>query len=143
LGTPGIRQWWAYAPEGPVMADWEKVQDGDMLVEEFEAAWGDKLIDPKRPELGPKSNQMALITGERQQLLGEWFMNHSFGSIIQFNHGGTCGVTGVQSNVHLLPTTTHKRMYVDIDYCEYLIVWGTDPLTAQKGTPWLAPQISV
>src|SRR5690625_1680567 len=143
LGTPGIREWWAYAPEEEVMSDWEKVEDGEMSAEEFEATWGDKLIDPKRPELGPKANQLALITGDRQPLLGEWFINQSFGSTNQFNHGGTCGVTGVQSNVHMLPTTKHKRMYIDIDYCEYMVVWGTEPLTAQKGPTWLAPRVSV
>lgn len=143
LGTPGIREWWAYAPEAPVMEDWQKVEDGEMTQAEFEAAWGDKLIDPTRPELGPKSNLMALITGDRQPLLGGRFMNQVFGSVNQFNHGGTCGVTGVQSNVHMFPKTKHRRMYIDIDYCEYLVVWGTEPLTAQKGPTWLAPRISV
>ncbi|PMC74382.1 molybdopterin dinucleotide-binding protein [Brachybacterium sp. UMB0905] len=143
LGTPGIQQWWAYAPQDEVMADWEKVKAGDISQEDFTATWGEKLIDPEIPELGPKSNLMALMTGDKQYLLGERFFNQTFGSINQFNHGGTCGVTGVQGNIHTHPTTRYKRMYADIDYCDYLVVWGTEPLTAQKGPTWLAPRISV
>src|SRR5699024_6896100 len=143
LPISGIREWWAYAPEEEVMSDWEKVEDGEMAAEEVEAAWGDKLIDPKRPELGPKAYQLALITGDRQPLLGEWFVNKAFGSTNKFNHGSTCGVTAVQSDVHMLLTTKHKRVYVDIDYCAYMVVWGTEPLTAQKGPTWLVPWISV
>ena len=30
LGTPGMREWWAYAPKEPVMADWAKVKSGEM-----------------------------------------------------------------------------------------------------------------
>lgn len=142
LGTPGLKEWWAFAPEEPVMTDWAKVGEGEMTQAEFEDRWGDKLIDPTRPEIGPKSNLMAVLCGERQPLLGERFANNVFGTKNQFNHGGTCGLTGVQANVHTHPTTNYKRMYVDIDATEYLIVWGTEPLTAQKGPTWLAPRIS-
>ena len=141
LGTPGLRSWYRYAPEDAVMADWEAVQGGTMTVEAFEAAWGDSLIDPKRPDLGPKSNLLAVMGGDRMGLIGARWANKSFGSINQFNHGGTCGVTGVVANVRTHPTTNYQRMYADIDYCRYLIVWGTEPLTAQKGPTWLAPRI--
>lgn len=143
LGTPGLKQWWAFAPQKPVMADWEKVSKGQLSKANFEKKWGDKLIDPTKPQLGPKANLLAVLCGERQALLGERFANQVFGTKNQFNHGGTCGVNGVQANVHTHPTTKYKRMYVDIDACEYLIVWGTEPLTAQKGPTWLAPRISV
>ncbi|GMA39145.1 molybdopterin oxidoreductase [Mobilicoccus caccae] len=102
---------------------------------------GAKLLDPKRPALGPRSNGLAILGGDRMYLIGERFGLQSFGSINQFNHGGTCGVTGVVANARMHPDTGYKRMYADIDYCDYLIVWGTEPLTAQKGPTWLAPRI--
>lgn len=141
LGTPGLREWWAYAPEEPVMSDWAKVESGEMTQDEFTRVWGDSLIDPTRPELGPKSNLMSVLGGDRMYLVEERFANQSFGTINAFNHGGTCGVTGVVANAQTHPTTNHQRMYVDIDHCRYMIVWGTEPLTAQKGPTWLAPRI--
>jgi len=141
LGTPGLRSWWAFAPKAKVMADWDKVKAGTMTQQAFEAAWGAMLLDPKRPELGPKSNLMAVMGGDRMGLVGERFALQSFGTINQFNHGGTCGVTGVVANARIHPKNGFKRMYVDIDYCDYLIVWGTEPLTANKGPTWLAPRI--
>lgn len=141
LGTPGLREWWAYAPKQPVMDDWTKVQDGDLSQEEFAAKWGDKLIDAARPELGPKSNLLTVLGGDRMYVVGDRLAKQSFGTVNAFNHGGTCGVTGVMANAMTHPTTGHKRMYADIDHCRYLIVWGTEPLTAQKGPTWLAPRI--
>lgn len=141
IGTPGLRSWWAYAPKKPVMADWKKVKSGGMTKQEFKDRWGKKLLDPGRPELGPKANLMAIIGGDRMDLIGERMGLQGFGSINQFNHGGICGVTGVVANAISHPTTGYKRMYADIDYVEYLIVWGTEPLTAQKGPTWLAPRI--
>lgn len=141
IGTPGLKSWWAFAPEKPVMADWDAVQEGTMSQADFEAKWADKLIDPKHPQIGPKSNLMAFLMGEKQPLLGVWFANQVFGTMNQFNHGGTCGMSGVQSNVHEHPTTKFKRMYIDIDGCDYLIVWGTEPTVAQKGPTWMAPRI--
>ena len=52
-------------------------------------------------------------------------------------------MTGVMANVRTHPTTNHKRMYADIDHCECLIIWGTEPMTANKGPSWLAPRLSV
>ncbi|OKL54405.1 molybdopterin dinucleotide-binding protein [Bowdeniella nasicola] len=141
LGVPGIRSWYRFAPKKKVMEDWDKVAAGEMTQEEFDATWGEALIDSKRPELGPKSNLMAMLGGDRMALLGDRMFHNSFGSINHFNHGGTCGVTGVVANARMHPDTGYKRMYMDIDYCNYLVVWGTEPLTAQKGPTWLAPRI--
>lgn len=141
LGTTGLRSWWAFAPKKPVMADWEKVKAGGMTRAAFEQKWGKKLLDPKRPDLGPRSNGLAVLGGDRMYLIGDRMAKQSFGTINAFNHGGTCGVTGVVANARTHPDTGYKRMYADIDYCDYLIVWGTEPLTAQKGPTWLAPRI--
>lgn len=143
LGTPGLKSWYKYAPKKPVMADVAAVEAGTMTREAFATKWGDVLIDPARPELGPKSNLLAILGGDRMQIIGERWGLKSFGSINQFNHGGTCGVTGVVANARSHPDTGYKRMYADIDHCRYLIVWGTEPLTAQKGPTWLAPRIGL
>lgn len=141
LGTPGINDWYRYVPEKPVMDDWEKVKAGEMSQSDFEATWGDSLMDPKRPELGPRSNGLAVIGGDRQSLLQDRWTKGSFGSTNAFNHGGTCGVTGVVANARSHPKNGFKRMYADIDYCQYLIVWGAEPVTANKGPTFLAPRI--
>lgn len=141
LGTPGLRDTIKFAPRKPVMDDWKAVGDGTMTSADFEAKWGDRLLDPKRPELGPRSNRFAILGGDRMALIGSRMGLQSFGTINQFNHGGTCGVSGVVANARTHPTTNFQRMYADIDYCRYLIVWGTEPLTANKGPTYLAPRI--
>lgn len=141
IGTPGVKSWWAFAPKKLVMDDWAKVKAGSLTAAEFEGRWGDKLIDARRPALGPKSNLMTILGGDRGDLIGKRMGASGFGTINQFNHGGICGVTGVIANALSHPTTGYKRMYADIDYVDYLIVWGTEPLTAQKGPTWLAPRI--
>ncbi|HHV21545.1 MAG TPA: molybdopterin-dependent oxidoreductase [Propionibacterium sp.] len=141
LGTPGLKEIWAYAPKKPVMDDWQRVTDDVMSLAEFETKWGDKLLDPKQPELGPRSNRIAMIGGDRMYLVGARFGLQQFGTINQFNHAGTCGVSGVVANARTHPTTNFQRMYADIDFCRYLVVWGTEPLTANKGPTWLAPRI--
>lgn len=143
LGTPGISSWWAYASKKEVDADVALVESGAMTKEAFASKWGDKLIDTDHPDLGPKSNLFCSMGGDRMFLIGDRFTQECFGSVNHFNHGGVCGVTGVMSNVRTHPTTKHKRMYADIDHCECLIIWGSEPMTANKGPTWLAPRLSV
>ena len=142
LGTPGVRSWWAYAPKKPVMADWEKVKTKTLTKAAFAAKWGKKLIDVDHPDLGCKSNLLAVMGGDRGELIGERMARRGLGTINFFDHGGVCGSTGVVANALSHPTTAHKRMYADLDNCRYLIVWGTEPLTGNKGPTWLAPRIS-
>ena len=142
LGTPGVRSWWAYAPKKPVMSDWEKVKAGAMTKAEFAAIWGEKLIDVDHPDFGPKSNLLAVMGGDRGELIGERMGRRGLGSINVFDHGGVCGSTHVVGNALSHPTTGHKRMYADLDNCRYLIVWGTEPMTANKGPTWLTPRLT-
>lgn len=143
LGTPGLTQWYQYVPEEPVMADKDAVDNGEMTQQEFEDKWGEALIDPKRPELGPKSNLLSVMGGDRQQIIGNRWANNMFGTINQVNHGGTCGVTGVFANARSHPDNGFQRMYGDIDYADYLVVWGSEPLVAQKGPTFLAPRVGL
>ncbi|RDB62038.1 molybdopterin dinucleotide-binding protein [Gordonibacter sp. 28C] len=143
LGTPGVAEWWAYAPKKDVEADVALVEAGEMAKDAFAQKWADKLIDVEHPDLGPKSNLFCSCGGDRMFLIGDRFTQKCFGSVNNFNHGGVCGMTGVMGNARTHPTTGHKRMYADIDHCECLIIWGTEPMTANKGPTWLAPRLSV
>ncbi|MCB7036204.1 molybdopterin-dependent oxidoreductase [Eggerthella sinensis] len=143
LGTPGIAEWYAWAPKKQVEADVALVGSGEMGQDEFDRKWADTLIDTKHPDLGPKSNLFCSAGGDRMFLIGDRLTQNGFGSVNNFNHGGVCGMTGVMGNVRTHPTTNHKRMYADIDHCECLIIWGTEPMTANKGPSWLAPRLSV
>lgn len=142
LGTPGIAEWYAFAPKKQVEADVALMESGEMTKGEFAAKWADKLIDVEHPDLGPKSNLFCSCGGDRMFLIGDRLTQNGFGSVNNFNHGGVCGMTGVMANVRTHPTTKHKRMYADIDHCECLIIWGTEPMTANKGPSWLAPRLS-
>ena len=142
LGTPGIAEWYAWAPKKQVEADVALVESGEMTQDAFDAKWADTLIDTSHPDLGPKSNLFCSAGGDRMFLIGDRLTQQGFGSVNNFNHGGVCGMTGVMANVRTHPTTNHKRMYADIDHCECLIIWGTEPMTANKGPSWLAPRLS-
>ncbi|MCL5677196.1 MAG: molybdopterin-dependent oxidoreductase [Firmicutes bacterium] len=141
LGTPGLRQFWAYAPQEPVMADWDKVKAKEMSQEEFDAKYNDVLIDTRHPDLGPKSNQLVAIDGDRSDFTDR-IIHQSFGSVNHFNHGGICGVNGVVANVRSHEGKQKKRMYADLTHTDYLIVWGTNPVVANKGPTWLAPVLT-
>ena len=143
LGTPGIAEWYAWAPKKQVEAEVALVESGEMTQDAFDVKWADILIDTSHPDLGPKSNLFCSAGGDRMFLIGDRLTQQGFGSVNNFNHGGVCGMTGVMANVRTHPTTNHKRMYADIDHCECLIIWGTEPMTANKGPSWLAPRLSV
>ncbi len=132
----------AYVPQGPVMADWEKVKKGEMAFEEFDARYRDVLIDTRHPDLGPKSNQIAMLTGRGRSFFTR-MINSTFGSKNVFNHAGICGISGVMANIRSRNgNKLKKRQYADLDHCDYLIVWGTNPVTANKGPTWLAPRLT-
>ncbi|GAW92016.1 molybdopterin-dependent oxidoreductase [Calderihabitans maritimus] len=143
LGTPGLKDIWAFVPEKPVMADWEKVQKGEMSQEEFDKKYRDVLIDTRHPDLGPKANQVVSLFGDRRDFFQKRFWKQTMGSINTIHHGGICGVSGVMGNIRSFNSPKpKKRMYADIDNAEFLIVWGTNPLVANKGPTWLAPKIT-
>jgi anaerobic selenocysteine-containing dehydrogenase len=141
LGTPGLKESWAYVEEEKVMADWEKVKNGDMTQEEFAAKYQKVLIDPNHPDLGPKANQVVNLAGDRRDFIQERFWEKTVGSINAIHHGGICGISGVFGNIRSFAGAgPKKRMYGDIDHSDFHIVWGTDPFVANKGPTWLAPK---
>jgi anaerobic selenocysteine-containing dehydrogenase len=132
----------AFTPQGPVMTDWAKVKAGELTQAEFDAKYQSVLIDTKHPDLGPKVNQIAFLNGDRAEFMDR-MVRSSFGCINFFDHGGICGSTGVIANVRTRNgDQKKKRQYADIDACEYLIAWGTNPMTANKGPTWLAPKLT-
>lgn len=142
LGTPGLKSIWAFVPQEKVMTDWEKVKKGELSQEEFDAKYKDVLIDTKHPDLGPKANQIVGFFGDRRDFFKDRFWSQTIGSINSLDHAGVCGVSGVIGNVQSFNSEKpKKRMYADVDNAEFVIVWGTDPLVANKGPTWLAPKI--
>ncbi|MFC6720094.1 molybdopterin-dependent oxidoreductase [Halobacteriaceae archaeon SHR40] len=141
LGHPGLADLWGYAPEEAVMSDWDAVQSGEMARAEFDEKYADDLIDTDHPDLGPKSNQIVDVGGFRRNFIRNRLWHQGLGSINSIHHAGTCGFSSVMGNVrsHDAPK---KRQYPDIENCEYLIVWGTNPMVANKGPTWLAPKLT-
>ncbi|HYF96313.1 MAG TPA: molybdopterin-dependent oxidoreductase [Symbiobacteriaceae bacterium] len=131
-----------FVPQAVVMSDWEKVKKGELTKAAFSAKYQDVLIDTSHRDLGPKSNQIAMLTGNRIGFVERWIKSCA-GSVNVFNHGGICGASGVTANVRTRNgKQLKKRQYADLDFCEYLIVWGTNPMTANKGPTWLAPRLT-
>ncbi len=142
LGTPGLKDLNAYIAEEPVMADWEKVKSGEMAFADFDKKYKDVLIDTKHPDFGPKANQIAFMVGDRRDFM-ERFILQSLGSNNYYHHGGVCGMSSVMGNVRSYSgKKKKKRQYADIENTLFLVVWGTNPMVANKGPTWLAPKIT-
>src|SRR6056297_1781224 len=141
LGHPGLRSMWAYAPEDQVMSDWEAVQDGEMSKEAFDEKYEDVLVDTDHPDLGPKANQIVDVGGYRRNFIRKRLWSQGLGSVNSLHHAGTCGFSSVMGNVRSYGGKK-KRQYADVDSCEYLLVWGTNPMVANKGPTWLAPKLT-
>jgi tetrathionate reductase subunit A len=141
LGHPGLREMWGYAPQEAVMSDWEAVQNGEMEQSAFDEEWGHVLIDTDHPDLGPKANQIVDIGGFRRNFIRARLWKQGLGSVNSVHHAGTCGFSSVLGNVRSY-AGPKKRQYPDIENCEYLLVWGTNPMVAQKSKTWLAPKLT-
>ena len=141
LGHPGLREMWAHAPKDEVMADWEAVRDGEMAKADFDEKWDDALIDTDHPDLGPKANQIVDVGGFRRNFVRARLWKQGLGSINSVHHAGTCGFSSVMGNVRSF-AGKKKRQYADVENCEYLLVWGTNPMVANKGPTWLAPKLT-
>jgi len=141
LGTPGLKNLWAYVHQEQVMADWAKVQQGQMSQDDFNLLYADQLINTSHPDFGPKANQIVSLVGDRRDFIQNRFWNKSLGSINTIHHGGICGMSGVMGNIQSFTGSQKKRMYSDVDHAEFVIIWGTDPFVANKGPTWLAPKL--
>lgn len=142
LNTPGLRELSTFVPEEEVMGDWEKVKSGKMSQSDFDDKYKDSLIDTNHPDFGPKVNQVAFMVGNRRDFM-ERFINHSLGSNNYYHHGGICGISSVVGNTRSYSDGTNKkRQYADIENTLFLLVWGTNPMVANKGPTFLAPKLT-
>jgi anaerobic selenocysteine-containing dehydrogenase len=142
LGTPGLQNIWAYVPEEQVMSDWEQVKAGRMEKVAFDQKYKDVLINTDHPDFGPKSNQIAVMAGHRREFI-ERLAAGSLGTANYYDHGGYCGITSVMGNVRSYDTEkAKKRMIPDYDNAEFVLIWGTNPMVANRGPTTFAPQIT-
>ncbi|KLU63971.1 tetrathionate reductase subunit A precursor [Desulfosporosinus acididurans] len=143
LGTPGLKSLWAYVGKAKVMGDWDLVKKGQMTAQEFDRKYKDVLIDTQHPDFGPKSNQIACLGGDRRDFMRDRVWFQGFGSINFDDHGGACGANGVIGTVHSFITQQpKKRLYADLNATEFLLVWGTNPMVANRGPTFLAPMLT-
>lgn len=142
LKTPGLKEIWKYVPQEGVMSDWEKVKAGEMTQADFDKKYKDVLIDTKHPDFGPKSNQIAIMSGSRRDFILR-LANDSLGTINYYDHGGVCGVNSAIGNVRSHDATKQKKRVIpDYEKVEFVLVWGANPLTANRGPTVFAPQIT-
>nr|WP_156645322.1 molybdopterin-dependent oxidoreductase [Lentibacillus sp. JNUCC-1] len=142
LGSPGLKELSAYVSEEGVMADWDKVKSGTMTQETFDSKYQEVLVDTKHPDFGPKVNQVTFMVGDRRDFV-QRFISNSLGSKNYYHHGGVCGISSVIGNVRSYSgEKKKKRQYADIENTLFLLVWGTNPMVANKGPTWLAPKLT-
>lgn len=142
LQTPGLRELSVYVGEEEVMDDWEKVQDNKLSQSDFDSKYQDLLVDTNHPDFGPKVNQVTFMIGDRRDFM-ERFIQNSLGSKNYYHHGGICGISSVVGNSRSYSEGTNKkRQYADIENTLFLLVWGTNPMVANKGPTFLAPKLT-
>lgn len=94
------------------------------------------LIDPTRPEYGPKSNQLVVMGGRddgRTEFAQRFFK--AFGTKNMFGHGGICGGArrvAYQSFTDVWDKRPHMKP--DYDESDFIIFFGTAP--GQAGNPY-------
>lgn len=143
LGTPGLNELAKFIPQEEVMNDWDKVNDDKMSFDDFDKKYKDSLIDTKHPDFGPKVNQISFMVGDRRDFL-ERFITESLGTKNYYHHGGICGISSVVGNIRSYSASEKKkkRQYADIENTLFLLVWGANPMVANKGPTYLAPKIT-
>jgi tetrathionate reductase subunit A len=94
-------------------------------------------IDPDRPELGPRVNQVALLSSvnDGRENFMRRFMNKSFGTLNVFGHGSYCGGS-FRSGTGALFGDLKQMPHAKPDYanCEFILFVGTAP--GQAGNPF-------
>lgn len=142
LKTPGLKELSAFVPEEEVMEDWEKVNSKSMDFADFDKKYHDVLVDTNHPDFGPKVNQVTFMVGDRRDFMERFILN-SLGSNNYYHHGGICGISSVVGNTRSYSgEKPKKRQYADIENALFLLVWGTNPMVANKGPTWLAPKLT-
>jgi tetrathionate reductase subunit A len=94
-------------------------------------------IDPAAPDLGPRVNQVAMLTStnDGREALGRRFMQHAYGTINFVGHGSYCGGSYRSGSGALFGDV--KRMphgKPDLARAEFVLFVGTAP--GQAGNPF-------
>ncbi|RAI43206.1 molybdopterin dinucleotide binding domain-containing protein [Rhodoplanes roseus] len=138
VGPRGGAQWQPISFE-QLLA--EVIEGGDLFgeghVAGLRAIRGTAPIDPARPDLGPKANQLAFLssTNEGRENFARRFVQQAFGSINFVGHGGYCGGSyrsgsgAAFGDVKQMP---HAKP--DLAAAEFVIFCGTSP--ANAGNPF-------
>lgn len=138
VGPRGGGQWQPISFEQLVK---EVVEGGDLFgegkVEGLRAIRSLDPIDPARPELGPKANQLAVLTSTNEGREGflRRFAQKSFGTLNVTGHGGYCGGSyrsGSGAAFGNVKTMPHAKP--DFANAEFIIFCGTAP--ANAGNPF-------
>ncbi|CCQ97704.1 Tetrathionate reductase subunit A [[Clostridium] ultunense Esp] len=94
------------------------------------------LIDPTRPELGPKANQLVVLSGRydgRTEFLKRF--PSAFGTVNLYGHTGICG--GSRRVAYQAFTDEWRKsphMKPDFDEADFILFFGTAP--GQAGNPY-------
>lgn len=94
-------------------------------------------IDPAAPDLGPKVNQVAMITGvpDGRESLVQRFLQQAYGSINYVGHGSYCGgAYRAGSGAVFGDTKQQPHAKPDIANAEFVVFIGTAPSNA--GNPF-------
>jgi tetrathionate reductase subunit A len=119
----------------------EVVEGGDLFgegpVAGLRALRSFEPIDPKRPELGPKTNRVAILNAAddgRSSFVAR-FIQKAYGSINYTGHGAYCGGSyRAGSGAVFGDTKTMPHAKPDIANAEFVIFMGTAP--ANAGNPF-------
>lgn len=139
VGTRGEDRWVEISPEQLLQ---EITEGGDLFGEGHvdglrEICDYETPLDPKYPEKGPKSNQLAIFgTGDdgRKAYMVHRFMQ-SFGTPNYFGHTAICGLSMRAGEAAFLGDYGGSpHLKPDFEECEFLLTIGTSP--AQAGNPF-------
>ena len=138
VGQRGSGQWQSIPLDQLIR---EVVEGGDLFgegpVQGLRALHGTQPLDPARPEFGPRSNQVAVISSvnDGRESLFRRFVNQAYGSANFVGHGSYCGGSyrsgsgAVFGNKATMP---HAKP--DMPNAEFVIFCGTAP--ANAGNPF-------
>jgi len=147
---PGFREVWALRdPElsKRMAADAALVGRGEMTLADFQAEHRDHLdvlIDPDRPDLGPKNNGFVFAAGRiehgRKELM-KWVTQQSLGSVNTFEHTTICEQSHHIAYSEMTGHDNH-HMKPDLPHVEFVVFWGTGAFSANFGLTPMAEKVT-
>ncbi|MEK7405555.1 MAG: molybdopterin-dependent oxidoreductase [Acidobacteriota bacterium] len=155
----GLKELWALrdpAVFSAMAADVTNLQDKQMTLAEFQtkhAANLRHLIDPNRPDLGPKNNQFIFNWGRLKAGRSDFisrFARASFGTTNTHGHTTVC-----QGSIYFASKAMSEQpsggrwsggvksyWMADASHAEFIIYWGANIFEANYGPPLKVPKIT-